>query len=90
MCSSDLNPATNLTAYFIYVDKTSNWAWLTDGGGTDGRGLKVSFTVTTPGKHTFSLYRRDTGSRVDHLWLTKNNSSTTAAPTAEPGLFVVK
>ena len=88
-----VNPATGLTASFIYVEKTGLWNWYTDGGGTEGRGLKVSFNVTTPGKHTFTLYRRDTGSRVDHIWLTKtdstpNNTATLNLP--DPGLFVVK
>ena len=85
-----VNPETGLTAYFIYVRKSSIWRWWTDGGGTESHGLPVSFQITTPGKHTFTLYRRDTGSKVDHIWLTKNNSALEAAPTTAPGVFEVK
>ncbi len=64
-------------AYFIYVKKRKKgqWFWWTDGGGAEKRGLKVSVKITKKGVHTLAILRRDKGTRVDRIWLTKNQSS---------------
>ncbi|MGV7223149.1 MAG: hypothetical protein ACQ9MH_16660 [Nitrospinales bacterium] len=65
-------------AYFIFVKQTEvnpRWYWYTDGGGAEARGFKVSFNITSTGKKTFAVLRRDKGSRVDRIWLTKNQSN---------------
>ena len=82
-------------AYFIYVKKSeqNKWNWYTDGGGAEARGLRVRFDVTTPGRHTFSIYRRESGSRVDHIWLTKNAvgpQNTASLDLPDPSLFIAE
>jgi hypothetical protein len=80
------------TAYYIFVRSSGSWNWYTDGGGADTRGLRVRFVVDSPGRHTFSLYRRDTGSRVDHIWLTTSDvapEATSILDLPEPSLFIV-
>lgn len=58
------------TATYIYVEKLNSWNWYTDGGGAETRNLKVSFNIPAAGRYTFTLYRRDIASVVDHIWLT--------------------
>lgn len=80
-------------AYFIWVPNTCcNWSWYTDGGGAEKRGLKVSFNVPTPGVRTFAILRRDKGSHVDQIWLTKNQSvpqKTSELNLPDPSIFIM-
>ncbi|WP_373501476.1 hypothetical protein [Desulfococcus sp.] len=80
-------------AYFIWVPNTCcNWSWYTDGGGAEKRGLKVSFNVPTPGVRSFAILRRDKGSHVDQIWLTKNQSvpqNTDEINRPDPSNFIV-
>jgi lysophospholipase L1-like esterase len=65
-------------AFYIWVSQNElnpRWWWYTDGGGAGQRGLKVSFNITSPGKKTFAVLRRNKGSRIDRIWLTKNESN---------------
>ncbi len=66
-------------AYFVYAKKrkTGRWLWYTDGGGAESRGHMVSIQITKPGVHTLAICRRDKGSRVDRIWLTKKQSTPT-------------
>lgn len=71
---------SSLVAFYLFVKGRKSWWWYTDGGGAETQalrpnGLKVYFDVATPGKHTFAIYRRDTGSRIDHIWLTKETKA---------------
>jgi len=60
----------------IYVRKQSRWSWYTDAGGAEVRNYMVSFSVSTTGNHTFTLCRRDKGgSRVDRIWLSKQQNT---------------
>ncbi len=61
-------------AYYITAFWKNLWWWYNDGGGADGRGYKVSFNVTKTGVQTLALYRRDKGTRIDRIWLTKHQS----------------
>ena len=79
-------------AYFIYVEKVNKWFWYTDGGGAEMRGLRVSFNVESPGKKTFAILRRDKGTRVDQIWLTKKQSTplrTEEINRPNPSTFIV-
>ena len=62
-------------AYYIYVAKESKWFWFTAGGGAKIWNLNVSFEIPSAGKYIFTLYRRDLGSKIDHIWLTQHKSS---------------
>ncbi len=64
-------------AYFVYVKKRKRdkWLWYTDGGGAEERDFKVSIKITKKGVQTLSICRRDKGSRVDRIWLTKKQSN---------------
>ena len=57
------------------------------------RGLGECFDISTPGRRTFSLYRRETGSRVDHIWLTTESvepvKGTASIPMRASSLFIV-
>ncbi len=61
-------------AYYIAAPWMGKWWWYSDGGGAEGRGYKVSINITKPGFHTLAIVRRDKGSRVDRIWLTKKVS----------------
>jgi hypothetical protein len=65
-------------ATFIYVKQFESyprWYWYTDGGGAEERGHIVSFNISSPGKKTLAIYRRDKSSRIDRIWVTKNQSA---------------
>lgn len=62
-------------ADYVYVKKRNKWWWYTDAGGAEQRGIKLSFNVSTPGKKVFAILRRDKGSRMDVIWLTKKQSN---------------
>ena len=62
-------------AYYIAAPWMGKWWWYSDGGGAEGRGYKVSVNITKTGFHTLAIVRRDKGSRVDRIWLTKKVSA---------------
>ncbi|WP_373498640.1 MopE-related protein [Desulfococcus sp.] len=62
-------------ATYVYAHWKNKWWWYTDGGGAGVRGYMVSFNVSSPGKKTFAVVRRDKGSRIDQIWLTQNRST---------------
>jgi hypothetical protein len=79
-------------AYFIYVKKLSRWWWYTDAGGAELDGLKVSFYVSSPGKKVFSILRREKGTRLDMIWLTKHQSApqnTATVNLPDPSIYMV-
>jgi hypothetical protein len=71
--ANPLEPAKK--AYYIYVYQANKWYWYTDGGGAETRRLKVHFEVLSPGQDTLTIYRREAGSRIDHIWLTQHVNS---------------
>ena len=87
------HPVSGKIAFYIYVEKVNKWRWYTDGGGAEGRNLKVSFQVELAGKFIFSLYRRDTNSKVDKIWLTKHVSEPQNVATLDlpdPSVFLIQ
>ena len=58
-------------AYYIAAPWMNKWWCYSDGGGADRRGAKVSINITKKGVKTLAIVRRDKGSRVDRIWLTK-------------------
>ena len=62
-------------AYYIAVPWVNAWYWYSDGGGAEGRGYKVSINITNTGVHKLAIVRRDKGSRVDRIWLSKKVST---------------
>lgn len=71
--ANPLEPAKK--AYYIYVYQANKWYWYTDGGGAEIRNLKVHFEISSPGLDTLTIYRREAGSKLDHIWLTQHVSS---------------
>lgn len=79
--------------YFVYVKKRKKvkWLWYTDGGGAEQRGHIVSIKIKKKGVHTLAIARRDKGSRVDRIWLTKKQSKPTkksSLPLKNPAVFI--
>ena len=82
----------NKKAYFVYVKerKKDKWLWYTDGGGAEMSDLKVSILIKKKGVQTLSICRRDKGSRVDKIWLTKKESNPQnkkTLPLAKPAIL---
>ncbi len=59
-------------AYYIAVPWMNKWWCYADGGGAEGRGYKISINISKKGVQTLAIVRRDKGSRVDRIWLTKH------------------
>jgi hypothetical protein len=82
-------------AFYVWVRwfvSNPRWWWYTDGGGAGGRDYKVSFNVASTGMKTLAIYRRDKGSRVDRIWLTKHESVPQASATLDlpdPSIFIL-
>jgi hypothetical protein len=78
-------------ADYVYVKKRDRWWWYTDAGGAEQRGIKLSFNISTPGKKVFSILRRDKGSRMDVIYLTKkisNPQDTDSLNHPAPSIFI--
>ncbi|MBN1673067.1 MAG: chitobiase/beta-hexosaminidase C-terminal domain-containing protein [Kiritimatiellae bacterium] len=86
------------TPFYVWVSQiTPNWTWYTDAGGAGARGNRVWCTITTPGVHTVAIHRRDKSTRLDRIWLSKNQTTmlpvqtpptTTDAAMTDPSVFL--
>ncbi len=79
-------------AYYITSYWKNLWWWYIDGGGAEGRGYKVSIDITKTGVQRLAIYRRDKGTRIDRIWLTKNQSEpqdTGTLDLTDPSFFLV-
>jgi hypothetical protein len=59
---------------WIIVGARSDWFWKTIGSADWQAAEPVKINVTSRGVKTLLIYRRDPGSKLDRIWLTKNNS----------------
>jgi hypothetical protein len=66
-------------AYYVCVPWMNKWWWYADGGGAEGRGYKISINITTTGLQKLAIIRRDKGTCVDRIWLTKKVSTSPKA-----------
>ena len=68
-------------AHMIYVKKGGFWSWYTAGATAHQHGYKVSINITKKGVHKLAIVRRDPGSRVDRILLTKKRNAPIHATT---------
>ena len=77
-------------AYYITTYWMNQWWWYNDGGGAGSRGYMVSVDITATGIQTLAIYRRDRGTRIDRIWLTKNQDepqNTGTLSLTDPSVF---
>jgi hypothetical protein len=77
-------------AYYITTYWRNLWWWYNDGGGAGSRGYMVSVDITATGIQTLAIYRRDRGTRIDRIWLTKNQDepqNTGSLSLTDPSVF---
>ncbi|MBN1669585.1 MAG: chitobiase/beta-hexosaminidase C-terminal domain-containing protein, partial [Kiritimatiellae bacterium] len=65
-----------LNPFYVWVLQPSvKWTWYTDAGGAEARSNRVYCTIATPGVHTVAIHRRDKGTRLDRIWLSKHQTA---------------
>ena len=76
---------------WIIVGARSDWFWKTIGGPDWEAAEPVKINVTSKGVKKLAIYRRDLGSKLDRIWLTKHQSNPQNVATLNlpnPSIFI--